>query len=128
MIRFGKGLKVEEAEEIGVVQGIVENYYDMIKLAIEEVDRLRGNVPHIPDGEVHIEEIELTKTPMSGSLLLSPQAVGIVDKTIRSAAKATTFHDALEIGYRGFAETACTDAAKEGIFAFQERRKPKFVV
>jgi 1,4-dihydroxy-2-naphthoyl-CoA synthase len=28
--------------------------------------------------------------------------------------------------YRGFGEIACTDAAKEGISAFLERRKPEF--
>ncbi len=127
MIRFGKRLKVEEAEEIGVVQGVAENYYDMIKLAIEKVTRLQGRVVHIPDGETPIEGLPPLDTPMSGSLLLSLEAVGIVDKTIKAAAGAHTFQEALEIGYRGFAEIACTSAAKEGISAFQERRRPEFV-
>jgi enoyl-CoA hydratase/3-hydroxyacyl-CoA dehydrogenase len=30
------------------------------------------------------------------------------------------------VGYRGFGEIACTDAAKEGISTFLERRKPEF--
>ena len=33
---------------------------------------------------------------------------------------------ALEVGYRGFGKIACTAAAKEGISAFLERRKPEF--
>ena len=36
------------------------------------------------------------------------------------------FSEALEIGYKGFGEIACSDAAKEGISAFLERRKPVF--
>jgi len=34
--------------------------------------------------------------------------------------------EALEIGYQGFGEIACSEAAKEGISAFLERRKPEF--
>jgi len=34
--------------------------------------------------------------------------------------------EALEIGYNGFAEIACTEAAQEGITAFLDKRKPRF--
>jgi enoyl-CoA hydratase / 3-hydroxyacyl-CoA dehydrogenase len=34
--------------------------------------------------------------------------------------------EALEIGYRGFGAIACTEAAREGISAFLEQRKPVF--
>jgi enoyl-CoA hydratase/3-hydroxyacyl-CoA dehydrogenase len=30
------------------------------------------------------------------------------------------------VGYRAFGKSACTAAAKEGIAAFQERRKPDY--
>lgn len=126
MIRFGKRLKVEEAEEIGIVRGVAADYYDMLKLAIEKVHRLQGNVTHIPDGEAYIEELPFVDVPMSANLLLSREAVAIADKTISAAAAASTFQEALEIGYRGFAEIACTDAAREGITAFQQKRKPVF--
>jgi enoyl-CoA hydratase/3-hydroxyacyl-CoA dehydrogenase len=45
---------------------------------------------------------------------------------IQQSAAAENFDDALEIGYKGFGEIACTDAAKEGISAFLERRAPNF--
>jgi enoyl-CoA hydratase/3-hydroxyacyl-CoA dehydrogenase len=47
-------------------------------------------------------------------------------KTIQAAAKAEILAEALEIGYQGFGEIACTDAAREGISAFLEKRKPEF--
>ena len=39
---------------------------------------------------------------------------------------AGTLEEALEIGYEGFGKIACTAAAKEGITAFLEKRKPDF--
>jgi enoyl-CoA hydratase/3-hydroxyacyl-CoA dehydrogenase len=42
-------------------------------------------------------------------------------KVVRDGAAAENFSEALEIGYNGFGEIACTDAAKEGISAFLEK-------
>ena len=39
---------------------------------------------------------------------------------------APTLSAALEIGYAAFARSACTAAAREGITAFGERRRPDF--
>ena len=47
-------------------------------------------------------------------------------KTINEAAAVEKLADALEVGYKGFGEIACTDAAREGISAFLERRRPVF--
>jgi len=52
--------------------------------------------------------------------------VTITAQTIQKGAATDDLAEALEIGYRGFGEIACTDAAKEGISAFLERRKPEF--
>ncbi|MBN2468257.1 MAG: enoyl-CoA hydratase/isomerase family protein, partial [Deltaproteobacteria bacterium] len=126
MLRFGKTVKAAEAKEIGMVKEIAADYYDMITAAVREVNRLQGRIERIPDGTAKIAEIVTEAQPMSGRLPLSKEAVGIVEKTIKNGAGATSFKEALEIGYRGFGEIACTDAAKEGISAFQERRKPEF--
>ena len=54
--------------------------------------------------------------------------VGLIGKAVRDAAAAATLQQALEIGYLAFGQVACTAAAREGIAAFLERRKPDFTV
>lgn len=128
MLRFGKSLNVREAKEIGMVKEICEDYFSMIAQAVEEVNRLQGKVERIPDGKAGIGEILPVENPAAGKLSLSQEAVSILDKTIKECAGADTFREALDIGYNGFGEIACTNAAKEGISAFLERRKPNFDV
>jgi len=45
---------------------------------------------------------------------------------IIGAAAADSFQEALEIGYRAFGDSACTNASKEGIGAFTQGRTPNF--
>jgi enoyl-CoA hydratase/3-hydroxyacyl-CoA dehydrogenase len=52
--------------------------------------------------------------------------VEIISRAIDDAARAPTFAEALEVGYRAFGDVACTEAAKEGISAFLEKRSPEF--
>jgi enoyl-CoA hydratase/3-hydroxyacyl-CoA dehydrogenase len=77
-------------------------------------------------GKLELPPIHLPDEPRAGSQALSREAVAITIKTIQAAAAAAKLADALEIGYRGFGEIACTEAAREGISAFLERRKPVF--
>jgi len=63
---------------------------------------------------------------MAGKLPLSKEAISIIIKTIKRGAAANSLKDALEIGYQGAGEIDCTDAAKEGISAFLDKRKPEF--
>ena len=59
-------------------------------------------------------------------LSLSREAIGIALKTIQSAASVSSLSEALETNYRGSGESACTEAAREGVTAFLEKRKPEF--
>jgi enoyl-CoA hydratase/3-hydroxyacyl-CoA dehydrogenase len=59
-------------------------------------------------------------------MALSKEAVPLTVEVVQGSAAATNFNDALEIGYNGFGEIACTDAAKEGISAFLEKRPANF--
>ena len=126
MICFGRPIKAKEAADIGMVTRIADDYSELIKGAVEEVNNLQGRVKRISDVKVDIPEITMPDEPMAGKQPLSKEAVSIVLKTVKDGAAADSFAEALEIGYKGFGEIACTDAAKEGISAFLEKRKPEF--
>ncbi|MDJ0818167.1 MAG: 3-hydroxyacyl-CoA dehydrogenase/enoyl-CoA hydratase family protein [Desulfobacterales bacterium] len=126
MICFAKPLKATEAAEIGMVAGLADNHPDLIRAAFGEIDRLQGKVAGIPDGKVDIPEISIPEAPIAGKQPLSKEAVVITARTIQKSVATENLAEALEVGYRGFGEIACTDAAQEGISAFLERRKPEF--
>ena len=126
MICLARPIKAKEAFEMGMVSKIVDDFSDLIPAAIEEVKNLDGNIKRIPDGKVDIPVIKIAEEPMAGKQPLSKEAVSIAKKTIEQGASAHTFTEALEICYQGFGEIACTDAAKEGISAFLEKRRPEF--
>ena len=126
MICFGKPLKAKEAAEIGMVAKLASDHQGLIEAAIEQIDSLQGKVTGIPQGKVDIPELNIPEEPMAGRQLLSKEAVTIAAQTIQKGVATEDLAEALEVGYRGFGEIACTDAAQEGISAFLERRKPEF--
>jgi enoyl-CoA hydratase/3-hydroxyacyl-CoA dehydrogenase len=126
MICFARPLKATEAAERGIVSRLADDYPDLITKAIEEVHSLQGNLPRLADEKVDLPLLAVPDAPMAGGQPLSREAVAITVKTIQSAAAAAKLKDALEIGYHGFGEIACTAAAKEGISAFLEKRRPVF--
>jgi len=126
MICFGKPLPAKEAAQIGMVSKLADNHQDLIKAAIDEVTELQGKVTGIPQGKVDIPELVIPEQPMAGKQALSKEAVSITARTIQNGVATEDLGEALEIGYQGFGEIACSEAAKEGISAFLERRKPEF--
>jgi len=126
MLTLGKPLFAKDAAEIGMVSRIVDDHASLYEAAVEEVEKLQGNLPRIPDGRVDIGEIPVPGEPMAGKLPLSKEAVSITVETIREGCAAETFEEALEAGYRGSGKIGCTDAAREGISAFLQKRKPEF--
>ena len=126
MICLGRALKANEAHDIGMVAQIVEDYPVLIAKAVKEVIRLQGKTIRIPSDSVEIPAIDLPDEPKAGRQALSKEAVAITMKVIQESSSSANFNDALEIGYKGFGEIACTEAAKEGISAFLEKRQPVF--
>ena len=125
-IRFARRISAKEAFSMGVTTKIVDGYADLIKVALSEVNNIVGNIERVRDEPVDIGELETVEKPTADDLALSREVDAIICKTMKQAATAKTFEDALEIGYTAFGEVACTRAAKEGISAFVEKRKPNF--
>jgi len=126
MLCLARPINVKEALEIGMVSKVTNSYYEMIEEAIREVNNLTGRIRRIPDGRVDIPKMEMPENPAAGKLALSKESISIIIKTVEKGARAERFADALEIGYRGFGEIACTEAAKEGVAAFMEKRTPVY--
>jgi enoyl-CoA hydratase / 3-hydroxyacyl-CoA dehydrogenase len=126
MILFGRPLTATKAAEMGVIDRLVTDPADLIDTAIEEVHRLHGKIPRISDAAVDIPDISIPAEPAAGKQPLSKDAVAITAATVSKAAMAADIETALEIGYAGFGEIACSQAAKEGISAFLQKRKPNF--
>jgi enoyl-CoA hydratase/3-hydroxyacyl-CoA dehydrogenase len=125
MICLAKPVKALQAAEAGIVSQLADGLEELIAAAVTEVRALQGRLPQLSEGPVAIPPIVLPQPPMAAGQPLSREAVALTAKTIETAAKAG-LAEALEIGYRGFGEIACTAAAREGITAFLERRKPVF--
>ena len=126
MIGQAKRLTCKEADELGMIAKVTNDYKGMIQASIGEVNRLVGNVPRITDHPVSIPEFTVPDKPMAGDLPLSREALEIVGKVINEGAAADSFKAAMEITYHYSGEISCIDAPKEGVFAFLEKRKPNF--
>lgn len=123
-VRFAKRISVKEALDIGLVAKLTHDYVDLIKAAVSEVDNLVGKIERIRDEPVEVGDLKVVENPMAGNLPLSKEVDAIACRALREGAAASSFAEALEIGYKAFGETACTEAAKEGITAFMKKRKP----
>jgi 3-hydroxyacyl-CoA dehydrogenase/enoyl-CoA hydratase/carnithine racemase len=126
MIGTNYRLKAGEAHELGIVQILTDDYQEMIKAAILEVDKLVGNIPRVADAPVSIPEFVVPKNPVAGDLPLSREALTIAARVINQAAQAPSLAEALEICYQACGDISCIDASKEGVNAFLEKRKPVF--
>ncbi|MFO1361808.1 MAG: enoyl-CoA hydratase-related protein [Burkholderiales bacterium] len=121
MLRRAERLGVEQAHEAGIVAELAEDYPSLVRKAIARVHALAGEPRATLDGPVAIAPFE-----DAGATGYSRAVTAIIEEAVAAAARAPTLAAALEIGYAAFGRTACTAAAREGIGAFLERRKPDY--
>jgi enoyl-CoA hydratase/3-hydroxyacyl-CoA dehydrogenase len=126
MIRLARKMTAAEGHELGVIDGLADSYDALVQLALRQVREPGRGAARISDGPVEIPPPGEIVAPKAGRQPLSIEVVGLIGRAIGEAARAGSLAEALEVGYRAFGASACTAAAREGITAFQERRRPDF--
>ncbi len=126
MLRLNERLTAKRARELGILDGVADDYAELIRLAVARVGELEGSVGPAPGGAIEIAPMAAVEPVAGNGQVLSREVIGIIENAVSDCAAATTLEEALERGYRAFGATACTAAAKEGVGAFLERRAPDF--
>jgi enoyl-CoA hydratase/3-hydroxyacyl-CoA dehydrogenase len=126
MLRRAEKLKAAQACELGVVDALADDLPGLVAQAVSRVSALAGKPSGMVQGAVALAPLEKIAPAAASGQPLSKEIMEILEAAVRDAASAQTLSEALEIGYRAFGASACTAAAKEGIGAFQEGRKPDF--
>ncbi|MEZ5501022.1 MAG: 3-hydroxyacyl-CoA dehydrogenase/enoyl-CoA hydratase family protein [Steroidobacteraceae bacterium] len=125
MLAAGERVTAREALAAGILDRCVSTHGELLARAVE-LARNPGRarpVPAAPGAGIGRPE---TGQAGPGGERLSAKVQEIIAAAVVAAADETDLDAALEIGYRAFGESACTEAAREGIKAFGERRKPDF--
>ena len=128
MLLAAEKMPAAKAHGLGIVDRLSETHaallHDGIRLVGELADRRRGSA----DAPVSIAAPPAGEDePRSfNGQRLSGAVSAVIRQAISDAAAAASLDEALELGYAAFAESAATAAAREGISAFMEKRKPDF--
>ena len=130
MLRRAERLGAAQAHQLGVVDLLADDFAGLIAQAVKRVAALNGQHAGqrsaIAQGAVALPPLAAIAAEDAGGQALSREVLEILEQAVRDAAAAATFEEALNIGYRAFGASACTAAAREGIGAFLEGRRPDF--
>ncbi|HZD51689.1 MAG TPA: enoyl-CoA hydratase-related protein, partial [Woeseiaceae bacterium] len=134
MLRRAERLDAGQAFELGILDAVVEDHDTLLHAAIDLARALGESPRRIPEQPIELAapaEAEPASASTSAPTStegqpLSRRVLGIMQDAVERAAAAPSLEEALEIGYSAFGASACTAAAREGIDAFLENRKPDF--
>ncbi len=126
MLRRADRMSANTAHDLGIIDSLSDDIASLIKAAIARVAALSGKVGPAHDGPVSIAPPQPIEPVAANGQRVSAEVMRIIEGAIVEAAAAPTLSAALETGYRAFASTACTAAAREGIDAFLKRRPADF--
>jgi enoyl-CoA hydratase/3-hydroxyacyl-CoA dehydrogenase len=126
MLTRAQKLSAQDALAAGIVDSLAADHHSLMAAALQRVRELAQTGHQIPEGAVDIEAMSVGKPAAANGQVLSAEVLAIMSDAVQRAAQADSLSAALEIGYQAFGDSACTAAAKEGITAFAEKRKPDF--
>ena len=128
MLLRAEKLTATEALELGIVDKLAETHDALLPDAISLVGELADKRHALTDAPVSIAPPPAgEKEPRSFTgQRLSGAVSAVIRQAVSDSAAAKTLGEALEVGYAAFAESAATAAARAGIGAFMEKRKPDF--
>ena len=111
-----------------VIDRLADTHEALLPDAIRRVGELAGKRRGLADAPVSIAPPPAVgDEPRSfNGQRISAAVSAVIRQAVSAAAAAASLDEALELGYAAFAESAATAAAREGISAFMEKRKPEF--
>ena len=128
MLLKAEKMTATAALELKVIDRLAHTHEALLPDAIRRVGELAGKRRESADAPVSIAPppaIENEPRSFSGQRL-SAAVSAVIRQAVSDSAAAASLDEALELGYAAFAESAATAAAREGIAAFMEKRKPEF--
>ncbi len=128
MLLAAEKMSAAQAHGLGIVDELSATHDALLPAAIglvgELADKRRGPAD-APVGIAAPPAGEDAPRSFNGQRL-SGAVSAVIRQAISDSAAAASLDAALELGYAAFAESAATAAAREGISAFMEKRKPTF--
>ena len=130
MLLKAEKMTATDAAEAGIVDNLADNHTALLPGAVRLVGELADKPHTLADTPVSITPPAVGKDepPSFTGQRLSAAVSAIIHQAIVDAAATASLDEALEVGYSAFGRTACTAAAREGISAFIEKRKPDFTL
>ena len=128
MLLKAEKMTATAALELKVIDRLAHTHEALLPDAIRRVGELAGKRRGLADAPVSIAPppaMEHEPRSFNGQRL-SAAVSAVIRQAVSDSAAAASLDEALELGYAAFAESAVTAAAREGITAFMEKRKPEF--